>query len=85
MLRSHHGFFQSGSAALVHGIAPRVAIMDNGAKKGGSPVRGTSLRSRRGWRIVVQLHYSEEAGRAQCCGGFSGEPAGAGHGELFEG
>src|ERR1700730_8296931 len=33
---SHHGFFQRGSAALVHAITPRVAIMDNGARKGGS-------------------------------------------------
>jgi competence protein ComEC len=33
---SHHGFLQSGSPALVRGIAPRAAIMDNGAKKGGS-------------------------------------------------
>ena len=33
---SHHGWAQSGSPALVYGIAPRVAIMDNGAKKGGS-------------------------------------------------
>ena len=32
---SHHGSSQSNSPALVHGIAPRVAIMDNGAKKGG--------------------------------------------------
>ncbi len=29
---SHHGSEQSGTAALVHGIDPRVAIMDNGAK-----------------------------------------------------
>jgi competence protein ComEC len=32
-IASHHGWFQSGSAALVRGIDPRVAIMDNGAKK----------------------------------------------------
>ncbi len=34
---SHHGFEQSGSPALVDAIAPRVAVMDNGANKGGSP------------------------------------------------
>ena len=34
---SHHGLFQSSSPALVDAIAPRVAIMNNGAKKGGSP------------------------------------------------
>ena len=34
---SHHGLNASNSPALVHAIAPRIAIMDNGAKKGGSP------------------------------------------------
>jgi len=32
---SHHGWRQSGSPALLNGIAPRVALMDNGADKGG--------------------------------------------------
>src|SRR6185312_5877173 len=30
---SHHGFNRSSSPALLHAIAPRVAIMDNGATK----------------------------------------------------
>ena len=34
---SHHGWDHSGSPAFVDGIAPRVAIMDNGENKGGSP------------------------------------------------
>ena len=34
---SHHGWNQSSSPAFVYGIAPRIAIMDNGAKKGGTP------------------------------------------------
>ena len=34
---SHHGINLSNSPALVHDIAPRVDIMDNGARKGGSP------------------------------------------------
>lgn len=33
---SHHGMDRSGSEALVDAIAPRVAIMDNGATKGAS-------------------------------------------------
>lgn len=37
---SHHGSKQSGSPALVDGLSPRVAIMDNGARKGGSPCLG---------------------------------------------
>ncbi len=34
---SHHGLDRSSSPALVDGIAPRVAIMDNGATKGAAP------------------------------------------------
>ena len=32
---SHHGLNISNSEALVHGIRPRVAIMNNGTRKGG--------------------------------------------------
>ena len=34
---SHHGWLQSNSPALLAAITPRIAIMDNGADKGGSP------------------------------------------------
>jgi beta-lactamase superfamily II metal-dependent hydrolase len=59
---SHHGYFQSGSAALVHGIAPRVAIMDNGATKGGSPVAWDVIEKSPGLEDLWQLHFSEEGG-----------------------
>jgi len=61
---SHHGFLQSGSAVLVHAIAPRVAIMDNGAKKGGSPVAWDVIEKAPGLEDLWQLHYSEEGGDA---------------------
>jgi competence protein ComEC len=61
---SHHGFLQSGSAVLVHGITPRVAIMDNGAKKGGSPVAWDVIEKSPGLEDLWQLHYSEEGGDA---------------------
>jgi competence protein ComEC len=63
-IASHHGFFQSGSAALVHAITPRVAIMDNGAKKGGSPVAWDVIEKAPGLEDLWQLHYSEEGGEA---------------------
>ena len=44
---SHHGWYQSSSPALVDAIHPRVAIMDNGAKKGGSIPRSTPSASSR--------------------------------------
>jgi hypothetical protein len=34
-LTSHHGLARSGSEALVHGLQPRVAVMNNGPRKGG--------------------------------------------------
>jgi hypothetical protein len=47
---------------LVHAIAPRVAIMDNGAKKGGSPVAWGVIEKAPGLEDLWQLHYSEEGG-----------------------
>jgi competence protein ComEC len=61
---SHHGWQQSGSPALVHGIAPRVAIMDNGAKKGGSPSAWDIVKSSPHLADLWQLHFSEEGGSA---------------------
>ncbi len=59
---SHHGWYQSSSAALVDAITPRVAVMDNGATKGGSiPVLKT-FRENPGHPALWQLHYSEEGG-----------------------
>ena len=61
---SHHGLAQSGSPALVYGIAPRVAIMDNGAKKGGSPSVWDIIEKSPGLEDLWQLHFSEEGGVA---------------------
>ncbi|MFP5226028.1 MAG: ComEC/Rec2 family competence protein [Acidobacteriota bacterium] len=59
---SHHGWYQSSSPALVDAIAPRIAIMDNGATKGGSKPTVETLRKIPGLEALWQLHYSEEAG-----------------------
>ena len=59
---SHHGWYQSGSPAFVNAIAPRVAIMDNGAKKGGTPSAWDILTKTPGLEDLWQLHYSEEGG-----------------------
>ncbi len=60
---THHGLFLSGSTALVHGIAPRVAIMENSAKKGGSPSAWDIIHSSPGLAAIYQLHWSEEGGK----------------------
>jgi len=59
---SHHGWNQSSSPALVDAIHPRVAIMDNGAKKGGSTEPLKLIKSAPGLETLWQLHYSEEGG-----------------------
>jgi competence protein ComEC len=59
---SHHGLSQSSGPALVDAISPRVAIMDNGATKGGSPSVWEILTKAPGLEDLWQLHYSEEGG-----------------------
>lgn len=61
---SHHGTASSGTAVLVHAIAPRVAIMDNGEKKGGAPTAWDVIEKSPGLEDLWQLHYSEEGGDA---------------------
>jgi beta-lactamase superfamily II metal-dependent hydrolase len=61
-IATHHGLFFSNSPALVHGVAPRVALMENGAKKGGSPAAWDTIHSSPGLEALYQLHWSEEGG-----------------------
>jgi hypothetical protein len=60
---SHHGLNQSNSPALVKAVAPRVAVTDNGAKKGGSPATYDTLKASPGIEAIWQLHFSEEGGK----------------------
>jgi len=57
---SHHGFDRSSSPALLHAIAPRVAIMDNGATKGGQPgawdIIEHSPRLKDLWQLHTAIH-----------------------------
>jgi competence protein ComEC len=64
LIVSHHGWNQSSSPALVDAIAPRVAVMDNGAKKGGSPSVWETIQKSPGLEDLWQLHYSDEGGPA---------------------
>jgi len=62
LLVSHHGAHFSNSPALLHALSPRVAIMNNGAKKGGEPQSyDTVSRSPRLARLW-QLHFAEGSG-----------------------
>jgi beta-lactamase superfamily II metal-dependent hydrolase len=61
LIVSHHGWYQSSSPALVHGIHPRVAIMDNGEKKGGSPGTLDTINSTPDLEALYQLHFATES------------------------
>ncbi len=62
-LTSHHGLNQSGSPALVDAVHPRVAIMNNGAKKGGSPEAWQIVKDVPGLEDLWQLHYALDGGK----------------------
>jgi len=62
-LVNHHGANLSNSPALVYGLRPRVAILNNGAKKGGSPDTLRLIRNSPGLEDLWQLHFSLAAGR----------------------
>lgn len=55
---SHHGLDASGSPAFVHAIQPRVAVMQNGPRKGGSVNAYQTMRSSSRLEDIWQLHWS---------------------------
>jgi hypothetical protein len=57
-LTTHHGLDQSNAPALVHALHPKVAIMNNGSKKGGSPSAWKVIRSSPGLEDIWQLHFA---------------------------
>jgi competence protein ComEC len=61
-LTSHHGLDRSGSPALVHALRPRVAVMNNGTRKGGAPETFRILYESPGLEDLWQLHWSYNAG-----------------------
>jgi len=61
-LSTHHGLAQSGSPVIVHALHPRVAIMNNGATKGGSPEAWQTIHTSPGLEDIWQLHYAEAGG-----------------------
>jgi competence protein ComEC len=61
-LTTHHGLASSNPPALVHAVRPRVAVMNNGAKKGGAPEAWQIIRKAPGLEDLWQLHYAEAGG-----------------------
>ena len=59
---SSHGADASNSLPLVHGLRPRVAVIQNGTRKGGAVEAIKTLRSSPGLEDVWQMHWSYNAG-----------------------
>jgi len=60
---SHHGQPSSNSQVLVHGLHPRVAIMNNGTRKGGQPEAMKVIHSSPGLEDLWQIHFSLLSGQ----------------------
>ena len=58
-LVSHHGMDWSNSRSLVHAIHPRVAIMNNGARKAGMPVAWQIVHDSPGLEDLYMVHTAE--------------------------
>jgi len=63
-LSTHHGLDESSAPPLVHALHPRVAIMNNGARKGGSPEAWQTMHNSPGLEDIWQLHLALDAGKA---------------------
>jgi beta-lactamase superfamily II metal-dependent hydrolase len=60
---SHHGQAISNSPALVHALAPRAAIINNGTRKGGQPDAMRVLFSSPGLEDLWEMHFSLLSGQ----------------------
>jgi competence protein ComEC len=58
---SHHGQDISSLPMMVHAMHPRVAVMDNGAIKGGAVATFETLKKSPGLEDLWQLHYAVDA------------------------
>ena len=60
---THHGQPVSNAPVLVHAVAPRVAVMNNGTRKGGQPDAMNVLFSSPGLEDLWQIHFSLLSGQ----------------------
>src|SRR5258708_2336883 len=60
-LTTHHGLSQSNAKSLVNALHPRVAIMNNGPRKGGSKEAWEIIHSSPGLEDLWQLHYAMDS------------------------
>ncbi len=73
-LVSHHGMNISNAPPLLNALRPRVAVSNNGAKKGGAPDAMAWIRKTPGIEDLWQLHYSIPAKDANAPEQFIANP-----------
>jgi beta-lactamase superfamily II metal-dependent hydrolase len=59
----HHGVSSSNSEVMIHATHPRVAIMNNGTRKGGAPDVMNVLHTSPGLEDLWQMHFSQLSGQ----------------------
>jgi competence protein ComEC len=65
LFASSHGAIASGSLPFVHGLRPRVVLMQNGTRKGGAVEPMKTILSSPGLENLWQMHWSYNAGIEQ--------------------
>jgi beta-lactamase superfamily II metal-dependent hydrolase len=63
LLGLHHGVEGSNSPVMVHALRPRVAIMNNGTRKGGDPTTMMTVHTSPGLEDLWQIHFSQLSGQ----------------------
>jgi competence protein ComEC len=63
LLGLHHGQETSNSEVMVHATHPRVAIMNNGTRKGGEPETMRVVHTSPGLEDLWQMHFSQLSGQ----------------------
>jgi beta-lactamase superfamily II metal-dependent hydrolase len=61
LMISYHGADAANSPALIHSLRPKVTIMNNGARKTGSPSVLKTIKTSPGLQAAYQLHWSLNA------------------------
>lgn len=84
-LVTHHGFNLSNTRSIVDAIHPRVAIMDNGAHKAGSPEAWQTVHESPGLEDLYMLHTAEGSDAAHNSPeAMIANPKGGGDGAYFK-
>jgi competence protein ComEC len=84
-LVTHHGLDQSNSRAIVDAIHPRIAIMNNGPHKGGSPEAWQTIHESPGIEGVYMVHTAEDSDAAHSSPDFLiANPKGSPDGAYFK-